>query len=77
MMAKNPRRLLAEPKAPRPFRLVGVSDNQRGKVMKKKIDIAAIPELNTSVGIHGSVKQKEVGGGVCLLCLGVAIVIGL
>ena len=34
--------------------------------MKKKIDIAAIPELSTSVGMHGSVKQKEVGGPLCL-----------
>ena len=38
--------------------------------MKKKIDIARIPELKTSVGIHGSCKQKEVGGP---MCLGVAI----
>ena len=37
--------------------------------MKKKIDIASIPELSTSVGMHGSMKQKEVGGP---LCLGVA-----
>ena len=35
-------------------------------MMKKKIDIAAIPELSTSVGMHGSVKQKEVGGPLCL-----------
>ena len=28
--------------------------------MKKKIDIAASPELNTSVGIHGSMKQSAV-----------------
>lgn len=32
----------------------------------KKIDIATIPELKTSVGIHGSVKQKEVTGPICL-----------
>jgi hypothetical protein len=38
----------------------------------KKIDIASIPELKTSVGIHGSVKQKEVGGPVCI-----AILIGI
>jgi len=31
----------------------------------KKIDIAKLPELQTSVGIHGSVKQKEVGGAGC------------
>lgn len=34
--------------------------------MKKKIDIAAIPELGTSVSMHGSIKQKEVGGAICL-----------
>jgi hypothetical protein len=31
----------------------------------KKIDIRKIPELRTSVGIHGSMKQKEVGGSAC------------
>ena len=35
-------------------------------MMKKTIDIMAIPELNTGVGIHGSVKQQEIGGPVCL-----------
>ena len=40
--------------------------------MKKKIDIASVPELRTSVGMHGSLKQKEVGGPVCL---GIAIAI--
>jgi hypothetical protein len=40
--------------------------------MKKKIDIATVPELTTSVGMHGSVKQKEVGGP---LCLGVVVAI--
>lgn len=44
--------------------------------MKKKIDITAIPELRTSVGMHGSLKQKEVGGPVCLGVL-VAIVYAL
>jgi hypothetical protein len=40
----------------------------------KKIDIAAIPELGTSVGIHGSAKQKEVGGPFCLgVVLGIAL----
>ena len=34
--------------------------------MSKKIDIASIPELDTSVGMHGSMKQKEVGGPLCL-----------
>lgn len=40
--------------------------------MRKKIEIAAVPELKTSVGMHGSLKQKEVGGPVCL---GIAIAI--
>ena len=31
----------------------------------KKIDIKKLPELKTSVGIHGSMKQKEVGGSAC------------
>jgi hypothetical protein len=38
----------------------------------KKAAIASIPELKTSVGIHGSTKQKEVGGPMC-----VAIVVGV
>jgi hypothetical protein len=42
--------------------------------MKKKIDIANVPELTTSVGMHGSVKQKEVGGP---LCLGIVIAIAM
>ena len=32
----------------------------------KKIDINKLPELKTSVGIHGSMKQKEVGGSACV-----------
>ena len=31
----------------------------------KKIDINTLPELTTKVGIHGSVKQREVGGAAC------------
>jgi len=31
----------------------------------KKVDIAKLPKLKTSVGIHGSFKQTEVGGGGC------------
>lgn len=31
----------------------------------KKLDIGALPELKTSVGMHGSTKQKEVGGPLC------------
>lgn len=32
----------------------------------KKIDIKKLPELKTSVGIHGSIKQKEVSGAACM-----------
>jgi len=42
--------------------------------MKKKIDVRALPELGTSVGMQGSLKQKEVGGPLCL-GIGVAIII--
>jgi hypothetical protein len=45
-------------------------------IMKKKIDIANVPELTTSVGIHGSVKQREVGGVACL-CIVVAVAMAL
>lgn len=31
----------------------------------KKIDIRKLPELPTKVGIHGSLKQREVGGASC------------
>jgi hypothetical protein len=31
-----------------------------------KIDIASIPEIRTAVGIHGSVKQREVAGPFCV-----------
>lgn len=44
--------------------------------MTKKIDIAKLPELTTSVGIHGAVKQQEVAGPLCLGIL-VAIVMAL
>jgi hypothetical protein len=38
---------------------------RKGNEMKK-IDIRKLPELKTSVGIHGSIKQKEVGGAGCM-----------
>lgn len=42
----------------------------------RKIDIARVPELKTSVGVQGSVKHKEVGGPPCLgFLLGVALVL--
>ena len=34
--------------------------------MTRKIEISNLPELTTSVGMHGSVKQKEVAGPLCL-----------
>jgi hypothetical protein len=39
----------------------------------RKIDIAKLPELTTRVGIHGSVKQKEVGGAACVAAIVVLI----
>jgi hypothetical protein len=61
------------------FGLASVRSGLRAGVKKtggtftmKKIDIARIPDLKTGVGMHGSVKQKEVAGPVC-----VGIVIGL
>jgi len=39
-----------------------------------KIDIGKLPELRTRVGLHGSVKQKEVGGAACLAVVVVLIV---
>jgi hypothetical protein len=44
--------------------------------MTKKIEIADIPELTTSVGMHGSVKQKEVGGPLCF-AFAVAVIMAL
>ena len=32
-------------------------------MMRRQIDISAIPELETSVGMHGSMKQAEVING--------------
>ncbi len=37
-----------------------------------KIDISKLPELKTRVGLHGSAKQKEVGGAACF---GVIVII--
>ena len=44
--------------------------------MKKKIDVSYIPELRTSVGMHGSLKQKEVVGPMCLGVV-IAVIIAL
>jgi hypothetical protein len=63
---------LAEPKGAQPI-LLSIPDYPKGNIdMKKKIDVTSIPELRTSVGMHGSLKQKEVGGPVCL-GVGIAI----
>lgn len=48
--------------------------NQEGTTMNK-IDINKLPELSTRVGIHGSAKQREVGGAGCGGVI-IAIVIG-
>jgi hypothetical protein len=40
------------------------------------INVDALPELDSMVGIHGSSKQQEVGGPICLgIIIGVAIYI--
>jgi hypothetical protein len=54
---------------------VGVRQSE-GNIAMKKIDISVIPELGTSVGMHNSVKQKEVGGPICLGII-VAIIQGI
>ncbi len=53
-----------------------IRHSMRGLTMKKKIDISAVPELATSVGVQGSAKQKEVVGPLCL-AVAVAIVYAL
>lgn len=41
---------------------------------KVRITVEELPELETEVAISGSVKQQEVGGGVCLsIAAGIAI----
>jgi hypothetical protein len=41
---------------------------------KIRVEVEELPELDTEVGISGSVKQQEVGGGVCLtIAAGIAI----
>jgi hypothetical protein len=42
-----------------------LSQLQKKEAPMKKIDINTLPELTTKVGIHGSVKQREVGGAAC------------
>lgn len=33
---------------------------------KVRMEVEELPELDTAVAISGSVKQQEVGGGLCL-----------
>ena len=41
---------------------------------KIRMIVEELPELDTEVGISGSVKQQEVGGGFCLMvAAGIAI----
>jgi hypothetical protein len=44
---------------------------------KIQLDVENLPELDTEVAISGSVKQQEVGGGVCFgIAAGIAIYAG-
>jgi hypothetical protein len=44
---------------------------------KARLAVESLPELKTEVGISGSTKQQEVGGGVCLsIAAGIAIYMG-
>ncbi len=41
---------------------------------KIRLAVEELPELDTEVAISGSVKQQEVGGGVCLgIAAGIAL----
>ena len=42
-----------------------------------RMDVEQLPELDTEVALSGSLKQQEVGGGVCAgIAAGIAIYIG-
>ena len=44
---------------------------------KFRMSVEELPELDTAVAISGSVKQQEVGGGICLtVAAGIAIYLG-
>jgi len=44
---------------------------------KVRITVEELPELETEVAISGSVRQQEVGGGVCLgIAAGIALYLG-
>ena len=41
---------------------------------KIRMEVEELPELDTAVAISGSVKQQEVGGGICLaVAAGIAV----
>ncbi len=42
-----------------------------------RLDVDALPELETEVAISGSTRQQEVGGGICLgIAAGIAVYVG-
>ncbi|MEA3030096.1 MAG: hypothetical protein QOJ53_1905 [Sphingomonadales bacterium] len=44
---------------------------------KISFTVEELPELETEVAISGSVKQQEVGGGMCLgIAAGIAVYLG-
>lgn len=44
---------------------------------KVRLTVEELPELETEVAISGSVRQQEVGGGVCLgIAAGIALYLG-
>jgi hypothetical protein len=44
---------------------------------KIRMSVEELPELDTAVAISGSVKQQEVGGGLCLgVAFGIAVYLG-
>jgi len=44
---------------------------------KFRLTVEDLPELETEVAISGSVKQQEVGGGLCLgVAAGIALYLG-
>jgi len=45
---------------------------------KIRMSVEELPELDTEVAISGSVKQQEVGGGICLgVAAGIAVYLSL
>ena len=47
-------------------------------IEQNRLNVEDLPELDTEVAVSTSMKQQEVGGGVCLgLALGIAIVVSV